>query len=317
MTERENALRAFKRDHPEWIPNTRKSVRFVFPSAVKERVNGGTDWYGAQWDDNIVVAGTQFMNDISEWEEKMTFPDKFIEETDWEKCAEHDLQGIDRSKYVVCVFLFVGSFERMHAMMPFQEALCSFYDYPEETAAYLKRFAETRLKLLDYVAKYYKPDVIFWCDDYGNKQNLFFSPEIFRNYFKEDLKRYCDKIHEYNILAALHSCGKVDALIPDFIECGVDVWDSVNACNNLRECGEKYGKYITFSPGLDQQGVTAVAGCTEEDARLEVRRTIDALGAYGGLIIRPDQPRVPDFIVDICFDEIEKYGKTFKIKSDY
>lgn len=279
MTEKENAMRAFKRQNPQWLPNTRKSVDFLFPEGVRERGDHAKEWFGVYWEENMVPPGTQFLESMEDWE-KIKFPDFSV--MDWEKLAEKDLKKVDRENKVLCVMLLVGPFERMHALMPFEEALVSFYDYPEETAKYLKKYEEKRLELIGYIGKYYKPDVIYLHDDYGNKSDMFFSPDIWREYFKESLCRYVDKIHEQGALAALHCCGKVERILNDFVECKVDIWDSVQPCNDLERIGREYGDKIAFSAGMDQQGALAVSGCTEEEAREEVRRTIRMLGTANG-----------------------------------
>ena len=309
MTERENALRAFARKKPEWIPSARKSVEYILPSAIRERNNGGNDWFGAYWEDNMVPGESLLYEDMEELVEKIKFPD--VAAMDWDRLAKSDLEKVDRDNKVIFLTILVGPFERLPAMIPFDAALCAFDIYPEETAEYMRRMEQHKLELISLVLKHYSPDVICLNDDYGYVKNLFFSPGTWTKFFKPSLMKFNDLIHKGGALAALHSCGKVETLVPEFISSGVDIWDSVNACNDLSECSRKYGSQITFSPGLDQQGVTAVDGCTIEQAKEETRRTIDQLAGHGGLIIRPEQPRVPQDIIDACFEEIESYGKTY------
>lgn len=48
---------------------------------------------------------------------------------------------------------------------------------------------EWKCKLLEKIHEYYHPDVIMFHDDYGTQSNMFFSPEIWRDIFKPQLKK--------------------------------------------------------------------------------------------------------------------------------
>lgn len=309
MTERENALKSFRRENPQWIPSARKAVDFIFPSAVRERAPGGNDWYGVYWEDNMVRMAKPRLASLAGWEKELTFPD--YSAVDWAGCAARDLANTNRDEKVVCAMILVGPFERMHALLEFEEALISLYEEPEAVQSFLAAHADSRLELIRRVQEAYKPDVVYLHDDYGMKENMFFPAELWREFFKPALHRFVDEIHRGGSLAAMHSCGRVEAVVGDFVECGFDIWDSVQNCNDLHALVEQYGRDLTFSAGMDQQGVLAVEGCTPDQARAEVRWTIDTLAKYGGLVVRPVQPRVPADIIDVCFDEIESYGKEY------
>ena len=108
----------------------------------------------------------------------------------------------------------------------------------------------------------------------------------------------------------LHSCGKVDLLIEDFVDCGIDAWDSVQPCCDLDGIYKKYGSKLSFSPALGVHTLSGTIG-TEEDARREVRWFIDHMGKYGGLVPRSDVPLVRQEMRIILEDEIERYGRNY------
>ena len=93
-------------------------------------------------------------------------------------------------------------------LMGFENALCALLTEPEEVSAFLDALMEYKLKLIDKLAQYYKPDVLTFHDDYGTQLNLFFSPEIFRELFKPQLKKAVDRCHEHGMFFELHSCGQ-------------------------------------------------------------------------------------------------------------
>jgi len=68
----------------------------------------------------------------------------------------------------------------------------------------------------------------FFCgDDMGSQQGPLISVDMYRRYFKD---RFCDHValaHEYQLPVMYHTCGSVRALIPEFIECKLDVLQSL------------------------------------------------------------------------------------------
>lgn len=51
MTEKENALRVFRREKPEWLPRFEKCMKGYFPKSINERPLNweGDDWFGIHW----------------------------------------------------------------------------------------------------------------------------------------------------------------------------------------------------------------------------------------------------------------------------
>ncbi|MDY2628148.1 MAG: uroporphyrinogen decarboxylase family protein [Lachnospiraceae bacterium] len=314
MTEKENLLRAFHLDHPEWIPNANTAALTIQAwNTVRDRPAGDAyDWYGVHWKDFVVVPGEQLMNDITEWEEKVHFPD--LEAIDWEKGAEIDCQGIDRKKQALWIRLPVGLFERMHALMNFEEALMSFLLEPEETERFLDALTDFRIRCLDKLITYYQPDIISMHDDYGTQKDLFMSPEIWRKFFKKNITRISDYVKSRGVIFSLHSCGKVDRLIGDFVDCGIDSWDSVQPCCDIPAIYEEYGTKLSFSPFVGIQSVSGDFG-TPETARQEMRWTIDTMAKHGGLIPLTNAPLCSKKMMDAMEQELVEYGRDYYINN--
>ena len=56
-------------------------------------------------------------------------------------------------------------------------------------------------------------------------KNLFFSPEIWREFIKPNEEKYVKRIHDHGMLYIHHSCGNVDKIIPELAEIGIDAWN--------------------------------------------------------------------------------------------
>jgi uroporphyrinogen decarboxylase len=275
MTERENALHALRGDgQTAWVPCVSKSVDILFPDVIEDKKREGTDWFGVRWREEVPVS--HLTEDICSWRDVVKFRD--LDAIDWEGNAKEILPKLDRKNRVIWAMLSVGLFERLHTILSFEDALASFYEEPEEVAALIAALADFRFRLTEKVLQYYDPDVINFRDDYGTQLSTFFSPDIFRRFFKPHIQRLADQAHSHGKLFVLHCCGKVDSLIGDFVELGVDAWDSVQPCCDLPAIFSKYGNQIGFVPVLDLQRFQF---CSEEEARAIVRNAIDMLGPAG------------------------------------
>ena len=75
MTEKENVLHALRHDgKAEWIANITDSVRFFTVPQSRDKVKEGLDWFGVRWRDFSPLNEPLF-EDISEWKERVVFPD--------------------------------------------------------------------------------------------------------------------------------------------------------------------------------------------------------------------------------------------------
>ena len=302
MTNKENLMRVLLRNNPEWLPCWKDSCAFVPPSALQDRPRGGNglDWFGIEWIDSIPDPAQITMDDVCDWRELVRFPD--LDHVDFERAAERDLFGIDRNDKLVWMPLG-GLFEAVNAFMGIEGSLVALMTETEEYQALINAFLDFRLKEIEKIIEAYKPDVICMHEDYGMKTNLLMSPDIWQKVFKEPLRKINAFISERNTLFALHSCGKVDQLIGEFIDVGINVWDSVNFCNDLESVYEKYGEKISFTTSLD---MIFLATSNEEETRAHVRDAIRILGKNRNVAIRDDGPTVPKQTLEWVTDEVRK-----------
>jgi len=118
-----------------------------------------------------------------------------------------------------------------------------------------------------------------------------------RRCFRPGFAAFIELAHRYGIRVMHHTCGSVVELIPDFIECGLDILQSLQpqaAGMDLGELRRAYGRDLCFHGGIDIQGVLPHG--TPEQVREHVCRQIEAAGSEGGYIlgtahnIQPDTP---------------------------
>lgn len=246
MTAKENQLAMYSHKKIHHMPAPMEGEYCVYPVKgfiENPSVESGSDWFGCEWEFEesagaaAPVPGKHQLEDICDWREIVKFPD--LDHYDWEEAAKKDhMAEIDRENKMVNVVVLIGLFERLHCLMGFENALCALLTDPEEVEAFFDAMTEFKMKLIDKLAEYYKPDLITFHDDWGTQKGPFFSPDLWREMIKPRMKKIIDKTHEHGILFLLHSCGKYDEIIPEIAEIGVDTLQ----CMDINDIGKALEK---------------------------------------------------------------------------
>lgn len=314
LSPRENALLAYKHMQPEYVPCFFTDINLIQANPSMERYTGhsaGKDGFGVEWTYEphikapMPTPGKITLTDITDWESVVKFPD--LDAIDWEKQADIDVHtdflalvmgaGIvpfqdghsiyDESKVRMCMILN-GMFERMHALMGFENALMSLLIEPEACDAFFGAVADFKIKYIEKIAKYYDMDVINAHDDYGTKDRMLMSPTTWKSLIKPHLKRIIDATHDCGLIYQHHSCGYIEPIFPDFVDIGMDAIDTLQACNtNLGRLKKEFGDKITFCGGFDNVGVLDRGGVTADEIKNEYQRTIDLLAPGGSYVAFP------------------------------
>jgi uroporphyrinogen decarboxylase len=186
-----------------------------------------------------------------------------------------------------------------------------------------KKFAHTLIgTLTDLISElytYYLSPMgacVGWVEfssDHGMQDRPIVSPEKYREFFKEPYARLFRAAREAAPKAKIwmHSCGSVRELIPDFIEMGVDILNSLQpraAGMDSFELKREFGSEIVFHGGLDIQG--GVNG-TRQEAVEEAKLRIDAFAPGGGYIFAPSNHFIADVSAENFFaiyETAREYG---------
>lgn len=319
MTERENVLHILNHTGKQkWVPHFLACFDVVFPAdVVAERPvfgNSGYDWFGCHWIYDEETHGFVQtpdipvpVSDITKWREQVKFPD--LEAIDWENRVALSVAKLDRKGKLTKIMLESGVFERLHALVGFENAFIAMYEEPEAFHELMDAIADFRVKVINKIAKYYKPDVIMNMDDYATQTGLMMSPAMFREFIKPYAARVGKAILDNGIIYAHHSCGKVDALVGDIVEMGATMLNPVMPINDVDMLQREYGEKLVFEGGMDTQMVIDYPGATEEQIRAEVRRAIDKFAPFGNYIAAAQSCSFER--EGIVLDETMKYGKDY------
>jgi uroporphyrinogen decarboxylase len=154
---------------------------------------------------------------------------------------------------------------------------------PEFCGALLDRGLDIQLAMAEETLKAVGDavDILYLADDYGMQTGPLISPEMFRRIFKPRMARLIRFLRERSpARIAFHSCGSIYALIPDFIDVGVEILNPVQvsaADMDTARLRREFGHRLAFWGAVDSQHVLPHG--TPAEVRAEVGRRIRDLGA--------------------------------------
>jgi uroporphyrinogen decarboxylase len=197
-------------------------------------------------------------------------------------------------------------FDFTHACIAGTEQLLIWMaEAPELVIDMFNTELDCSLQLLDMIwDQGYPFDSIFWCDDMGYRNGTFFSVDMYREMLKPVHKRAIEWAHAKGIVAHLHSCGNINAFVPELVEIGLDAFNplEVKAGMDPVHLKRTYGDRLVLHGGLN-----AMLWDDIDETEAEIRRLLPILKQNGGYIFQedhsiPDSVSLEDFrsIVDLA-----------------
>ena len=321
MTPRQNAMAVLNRQQPDYYGDFMPALQFVMdPVFQRDGIPQDGKIHQDAWgtcylypptapgphpvvnDQNAVI------KDIEHWEEQLKVPT--LEGLDWSE-AIRQAESVNREEYFCAIFCSGGLFERSHHLMGMQNALINYMEYPEEMAGILRKIADYKIEYLKLAAKYLKPDIVFFHDDWGSKQNVFLPPRIWRELIKPLHTEIIKTAHDCGIIFMHHADCICQPLVLDMVEMGVDIWQGAIPQNDIVEIQRITEGKLPMVGGVDGPKID-IENITEEEIRAEVRRAFDTYC--------PGGPFFPSIANGCCFrkwnndiylDELASYGRKY------
>ncbi len=130
-----------------------------------------------------------------------------------------------------------------------------------------------------------KIDIVLTGDDFGAQNGLLISADMWRKFIKPGFADYIDLIKRHKTVTMHHTCGSVADIIPDMIECGLDILQSIQpeakgmSLANLKNI---FGKSLCFQGGVSIQKTMPYG--SPADIRREVANLADTAKPNGGYV---------------------------------
>lgn len=195
-------------------------------------------------------------------------------------------ETISRSadSYVVANIGF-SLFERAWTLAGMEHFLMSMASDKEFAHRLLDRILEFNLRLIDNICSF-DVDAVMFGDDWGDQRGLMMGPVLWREFIRPRIRQMYQRVKDKGKRVFIHSCGKVDSVFPDLIECGLDVFNPFQPeVIDVFAVKSEYGLDLCFYGGISVQRTLPYG--TPQEVRDEVKRLLDVVGAGGGYIASP------------------------------
>lgn len=334
-TPKERVLAAFNYEETDIVP-----YNIFIEADVEDRLNkqyGGIEWEKTIRNHMIIVtypiwAQLEPVEDVllkdeygAVWDfsrqpfHLVGFPLKepSLEGYDFDAVTQVVLNGLDESsaeiikrdnpdKFVLGQLHF-GLFERSWMLRGFENVLVDSILNPAFYEELLDRIMEMQLTLIDKLLEL-SIDGVFLGDDWGDQRGVILGPERWRRFIKPRTAKLYERIRAAGKLVLTHCCGNVFDIIPDMIEMGLDVLESLQPeAMDVYEIKRKYGKNLRLWGGLGTQQVLPFG--SPQEVRDEIHKLIKELGRGGGYILAPAKPLMEDIPTANAVAVIEEFAQ--------
>ena len=149
-------------------------------------------------------------------------------------------------------------------------------------------------------------------DDFATQRGLMINPTDWRRLLKPRFAQLFHLGKSNGKFIWFHSCGDITAILPDLIDIGLDVWETVQLHTlpmSPAKLKQEFGKHMTFFGGINTQRLPFASPAEVVE---ETTRCIEALGSDGGYICGPDHHIKPDVSAQVTialFSTARAFGK--------
>ena len=255
--------------------------------------------------------------DVTRWRDYVHAPDIESNCTQgWEQFAAMAREAANGEK-VVTAFMGTGIFEQTHFLMGFEDTLTNLYEHPQEMHELIDYITDYRIRYVKMLIDNLQPEAIFSHDDWGTKESLFMSPEMWREFFKEPYRRFYGYIRSRGVIAIHHADSYLAPIVEDMAEIGIQVWQGVLPENDIPALQEKLKGRMVLMGGIG--AAIDRPDSTETEIREYVRGVLETCCPGGHFIpsitygmMGTVFPHVDPFINE----EIEAYNKQMHLPSN-
>ncbi len=170
-------------------------------------------------------------------------------------------------------------FLRLTDLRGYEQAMFDFAEQPPELQQMIDIVLEYNMRQLELMLPGREGKMMWFGDDLGTQNALPIHPDTWRKYLKPCYARMYGRCHEMGVDVQMHTDGHIVEIIPDLIECGVDVLNPQVRANGLENLARVCKGKVCVQLDLDRQ-LFPFATLAEIDAH--VLAAVEALGDPAG-----------------------------------
>lgn len=293
---------AIRHEEPHWLPCPLFDGSVIsIQHGLTERCDHGVDSWGVPWElKDLRSDSFPISHPLDSPDEVDDYPLPSADETRVIEQAKEEASESDRSKVVLFGDNGWGLFERAWLLLSMRGFFVWAFRHPDELKSLIERIAEVKIALTERLITEVGVDIIGYGDDWGMEDRTLLSPRLWRDFIKPWQTELYRTAKRHGVLVYQHSDGKVEDLIPDLIEIGVDILNIQRECNNWPRIIGENGDRITMWGGVSAR--TLDIGNPED-----IIREVDDCsrwGRSGGLILAPGHSlKYPKEKIEVMYRE--------------
>jgi uroporphyrinogen decarboxylase len=233
------------------------------------------------------TGGRQFVDHtrgpITGWDDFERFP--WPTETDASaRSLEWYQQNLPDDMCIIGSGGFGHFLEHLTWLMGYEKLCFAIYEQRDLVEAISKKLVELNEVMIKLMLQFDKVKIIWSADDMGFKTSTMLAPEDLRALALPGHKRMAELAHGAGRPYLIHSCGKLDEIMPDLIDnVGIDGKHSFeDVIENISDFKKKYGNKIAALGGID---VDFLCRSSESEIRRRVRQTVADCQPGGGFCL--------------------------------
>jgi uroporphyrinogen decarboxylase len=202
-----------------------------------------------------------------------------------------------------------GIFEQSWRIRGFENALMDAIVEPDFYLELLNKLTELYLQFIDACGDL-DYDAILFGDDWGDQRGVILGPDRWRKFLKPCWEKIFAAVHQHGKIAITHCCGSIADIMPDIIEIGLDVLESVQpeaAGMNPYQLKKQWGDQIVFWGCLGSQSTIPFG--TPNEIKNEVQKLCREMGKGGGYILSPAKGLQPETRTENAVAVVEAFTK--------
>jgi len=186
------------------------------------------------------------------------------------------------------VRMYASMFEKAWMTRGMERLMEDLVLRPAFAEKFFDKVVHMDLACMDLMLENPRLDGFLLGSDWGGQDKLLMGPRIWRNILKPRYKRLFQRVRDAGKYLFLHSCGCIEAIIPDLIDMGLQVLNPVQPeCMDIRKLKREYGKHLCFWGGISTQKTLPYG--TPDELREELREVLAFMRKGGGYILAPAQ----------------------------
>jgi uroporphyrinogen decarboxylase len=218
---------------------------------------------------------------IASWEDYERFPWPKASDVDCSplgKLSQHLPAGV--KAVVTTGHIFTGAWQ----LMGFERFCTNLYDQPDLVMEVVRRLGVEAVALTKRILTYDAVGAVWLQDDIAYNSGVMIPPQWLRRLFFPWLAEIAQLSHTAGRPFLFHTDGKVDMVMEDIIDAGVDLLHPIEPkCMDIVAIKQKYGHRVALAGNLDLGYVLTLG--TPDEVREAVKHLLRHVAPGGGFLL--------------------------------